>query len=197
MCEPGSAAMGIASLVMAVVGTGVSMYSSYQEGKAQQSYYDYQVKESEKNAKIAEMNAATERQGGIEDARMQRMKTQQAIGSQQVALASNGIDITGGSALDIIEDTAAMGELDALNIETKAERTAQNYLQQANNYSDNAYLNTIAGKNAYSSGVTNAFGDLISGAASTAKGLGNIDKINPDLKTKFKSVIPKKKTNSL
>lgn len=179
MCDGGAGAgFAIAGLVMSLIGTGVSIYSSYQEGKAQEEYYTYQAKQDEKNAKIAEDNALRERQGGIEDARQQRIKTLQTIGAQQTAMAKNGIDVTSGSAVDLIEDTRAMGELDALNILTNSERTAQNYLQQADNFTSQSYLNQLAGKNAYKTGVYNSIGTGIAGVGSTMQGLGNFKKVD-------------------
>lgn len=180
MCDP--VTIGITSLALGVIGTGAGIYSSYQEGKTQQSYYNYQAELNKRNAQIAEENAAVERQGGIEDARLQRIKTIQAIGSQQSALAANGIDVTSGTSLDVIEDTAAMGELDALNILTQSERNARNYLTQSDNYNSQAYLNTLAGKNAYKTGIYSAIGSGISGIGSTVMGLGNLDKVSSSWK---------------
>jgi hypothetical protein len=81
------------------------------------------------------------------------MKTMQVVGSQQAAMAANGMDITDGTSLDIIEDTAAMGELDALQIQTNYERKALAYEQQGFNYNNEARMDVIAGKNAYTTGV--------------------------------------------
>jgi len=142
-----------AGAVAGVAGGVVSGVSSYQQGKSQEAYYNYQAQVAEENKKIAQNNAAIERQQGIEEARLQRIKTLQAVGSQQSAMAANGVDVTQGTALDIIEDTAAMGELDALQIETNYEKRALAYDQQADNFQNNANLDRISGKNAYTSGV--------------------------------------------
>ena len=84
------------------------------------------------------------------------MKTLQAVGSQQAAMAANGMDVTQGTSLDIIEDTAAMGELDALQIQTNYERKALAYEQQGLNFSNESRMDVIAGKNAYKTGMINA-----------------------------------------
>lgn len=136
-----------------IASTVLGTVSSVQQGKQQQAMYNYQAKVAEENAKIANKNAANERQTGIEEARLQRMKTMQAIGSQQSAMAANGMDITSGTSLDIIEDTAAMGELDALQIEANYERKALAYEQQGLNYGNEARMDAIAGKNAYTTGI--------------------------------------------
>ena len=142
--------------IAAVTSTVLGTVSSVQQGKQQQAMYNYQAKVAEENAKIANKNAATERQTGIEEARLQRMKTLQAVGSQQAAMAANGMDVTQGTSLDIIEDTAAMGELDALQIQTNYERKAQSYEAQANNFNNQASMDVIAGKNAYTAGQIKA-----------------------------------------
>lgn len=167
MCEP-TTLLAI-SAATALIGTGVSMYGSYTQGQQQKAYYNYQAAVAEDNAKIANANAAEERQSGIEEARLQRMKTLQSVGSQQTAMAANGIDITQGTALDIIEDTAAMGELDALQIQYNAEKKALAYEQEANNYTNQSNLDTIAGKNAYTSGIINTVSSGLNGLSSTAQ----------------------------
>jgi len=155
-----AAAVTIASAALGAV-------SSYSQGKSQQAMYNYQAQVAEQNKKIANQNAAQERQTGIEEARMQRIKTLQAVGSQQAAMAANGMDVTQGTSLDIIEDTSAMGELDALQIQTNYERKALSYEQQANNFQNEANMDRIAGQNAYKSGVINAAATGLNGIGKT------------------------------
>lgn len=146
-------AMLAVGAVATIASTTLGIVSSVQQGKQQQAMYNYQAQVAEENAKIANKNAANERQTGIEEARLQRMKTLQAVGSQQAAMAANGMDITQGTSLDIIEDTAAMGELDALQIQTNYERKALAYEQQGLNFNNEARMDVIAGKNAYKTGM--------------------------------------------
>lgn len=146
-------AMLAVGAVATIASTAIGTVSSVQQGKQQQAMYNYQAQVAEENAKIANKNAANERQTGIEEARLQRMKTLQAVGSQQAAMAANGMDITQGTSLDIIEDTAAMGELDALQIQTNYERKALAYEQQGLNFNNEARMDVIAGKNAYKTGM--------------------------------------------
>jgi len=156
----------VAGIASGVVG-GVS---SYQQGQQQQAYYNYQAQVAEENAKIAQSNAALERQQGIEESRLQRIKTAQAVGSQQTAMAANGIDVTQGTAVDVIEDTAAMGELDALQTRYNYERKAIQYEQQANNFTNQSNLDIIAGQNAYSAGKMNA----LAGGIKTVEKAGSV-----------------------
>lgn len=152
----------------AVASTALGTVSSIQQGKQQQAMYNYQAKVAEQNAEIAKRNADTERQTGIEEARLQRMKTLQAVGAQQTAMAANGMDVTQGTSLDIIEDTAAMGELDALQIQTNYEKKALAYEQQAGNYTNQANMDAISGRNAYTAGKINAVSTGLNGIGKLA-----------------------------
>lgn len=166
MCD-----FGISALVMGIVGTVVSttmgVVGSIQQGEAQKAQMDYQAQVARNNAKIAQANADQKRQEGIEEARTQRMKTLQKVGAQQAALAANGVDISQGTALDMVEDTSAMGELDALTTRYNYETNALGYEQQATNFRNQASLDTFAGQNAYKSGLSNA-------VATGIGGLGNL-----------------------
>lgn len=157
----------VALAVGAIGSTAMGVTSSVQQGKSTQAQMNYQAKVARNNAKIAQANADQKRQEGIEESRLQRMKTIQKVGAQQTAMAANGVDISSGTALDIIEDTSAMGELDALTTRYNYETQALGYEQQANNFNNQANLDVFAGQNAYKSGMISAVGE-------GAKGLGNI-----------------------
>lgn len=171
-------AIALGAIGSAVTGIATSSIQS----KNQQAMYNYQAQVDRNNAKIANQNAANERQSGLEEARLQRMKTVQNIGAQQAAMASNGIDITSGTALDTIEDTATAGELDALMTMYNSERTAINYEQQASNFNNQANLDSIAGQNARKAGTINSISYGLNSLAGLGdgigKGLGNIGKVS-------------------
>lgn len=177
-------ALKIVGSAMAIGSSAISVPTSIQQGKNQQAMYNYQAKVAQNNAKIANQNAAQERQSGLEEARFQRLKTLQSIGSQQVAMAGNGIDITQGTALDTIEDTAQMGELDALMTQYNSERTALNYELQASNFNNQSNLDKIAAQNASTAGKMNAFSYGLNGLSS---GLGSLGKVSD--KWKFGSAV--------
>ena len=181
-------ALKVVGSVMAIASTAISVPASIQQGKNAQAMYNYQAKVAQKNADIAQQNADQERQAGLEEARWQRIKTLQSIGSQQVAMAGNGIDITSGTALDTIEDTAQMGELDALMIQYNAEKAAQNYEQQANNFNNQANLDVIAGQNAATAGMINGSAYGLNGLSQGLGNLGSVsDKWYRSLSTKNKA----------
>lgn len=167
------AGITISSAVAGIASGIVGGVSAYQQGKAQQAQAEYQAKVAEDNAKIAQQNASNARQEGIEESRMQRMKTIQAVSSQQATMAANGLDITQGTPLDVIEDTATMGELDALTTQYNAETKAQAYEQQANNFSNQANLDRIAGRNAMQAGKMNALSSGLNTVSSLGKSVSS------------------------
>lgn len=165
MCDPVTitAIASVTAAVAAVAGGAVAAVGSYQQGKAQKAQYEYQAKVNEENAKIAQQNANVQRQQGIEEARLQRLKTASVIGSQQAAMAANGIDVTQGTAVDVIGDTAAMGELDALQTQYNYEMKAMGYETEAGNFKNQANLDRISGQNAYTAGIYNSISQGLAG----------------------------------
>lgn len=162
-------ALGAIGTVASITGGVVGGVSSYQQGKATQAQYNYQAQIDKENAKIAEENAARTRQQGIEESRFQRMKTAQKVASQSVAMAANGVDVTQGTAVDVIGDTSAMGELDALQTRYNYETKAMQYDQQANNFLNQSSLDIISGQNAYRAGITNGLASGLDGISKTAQ----------------------------
>jgi len=92
-------------------------YSSYMQGKAQKRI-------AETNRRLAEMRAEDALKRGHEAEAVSRGRTKKLIGSQRAALAAQGIRVDYGSAQDIQQEAADIGELDALSIRTNALREA-------------------------------------------------------------------------
>jgi hypothetical protein len=157
--------LAVGEVAMGLVGTALGVVGSVQSGNAQARMYGYQAQVNRQNAEIAKNNAAMERQAGLEDARRQRIKTMQIVGQQKVGVAAGGVDVGYGTPLDMFEDTATMGELDALMLEYDAEKKARNYEIEVNNFSNQANLDLFAARNAKSAGQMNAI-------ATGVKGLG-------------------------
>jgi len=161
-------ALKIAGTVAAVASSAVSVAGSIQNANSAKAQAEYQAQVNRENAKIAQQNADAERQQGIEEARLQRIKTLQNVAKQQTAMAANGIDITSGTPLDVIEDTAAIGELDALQTRYNYERRALAYESTAGNYMNQANLDMISGQNAYKANQLNALSSGLAGLTSAA-----------------------------
>ncbi|RLR66532.1 hypothetical protein CKA49_34490, partial [Pseudomonas aeruginosa] len=98
MCEP-------TTLAAAVIGTSaLQAYGQYTDGK-------FQASVANQNAKINEDAALDAINKGNDQAQEQRRRTRQLAGTQAATMSASGIDLRTAGALDILGDTAAMGEL--------------------------------------------------------------------------------------
>lgn len=125
-------------------------YSSYEQGK-------YLDKVSKVNAGVSEQAAKDALARGTIEADDMRRQTDRTIGTQRTAFAANGIDVNTGSAGQIQNDTAALGELDALTILNNAAREAYGYKVQAIDQRQQGKLAKYQGK-------MEAFGSILGGA---------------------------------
>ena len=79
-------------------------------------------------------------QQGDKDAQLSQMHQAQVLGAQRASLAANGIDLTQGSAQDLLSTTKFMGAQDVATIQSNAARTAWGYQVQGSNESAQANL---------------------------------------------------------
>lgn len=91
--------------------------------------------------------------GKIEE-QNQRTRTSQIKGQQKTGFAASGVDVSAGSPVDILSDTAAIGELDALTIRSNAETDAFNLRTQG-------VSANLQGQLAKRQGVGGAVGSLL------------------------------------
>lgn len=156
------------ALAFMIIGTLASAYGQYAAGQQAQAMYKYQSKMAERNAQISELQAKdAEKRGAIEEAQ-HRLKVQGMIGEQKSALAAGGVAVDTGSPLDILVDTAGLGEFDAQVIRRNASREAWAARTQAQGYRAEAGALKTAGNNAYTSGIVGAGGSLLTGASAVA-----------------------------
>lgn len=149
MCNPVAAAWVIAA---ATVYQG---YQSYQQGKFNKGVADY-------NARQLDNEATRTRNVGVEQENRQRLRTAQLMETQKVQSAASGVDVNSGSALQLREDSALQGEVDALTIK-------ENFSTRAQSLNDQAGLVRMQGENAKKAGK-NEFVMSIGKAAATVFG---------------------------
>lgn len=126
------------SLAATAASTALGVYSSIQQGKAKSEQARYQAEVARQNQELAERQASEERMAGFEEAQAVRRKAAQAIGAQRAAAGASGAAVDVGSNLDLQADTAAQGEMDAINAYNRGVDSAYasqlrgwNYGQQA------------------------------------------------------------------
>lgn len=133
MCGPAAAA------VVTVIGGAVSAYGQNQAGK-------YAAAVAAQNAKNSDTLAGQTEQIGLQDELRARMQIRQILGKQRATAAANGLDVNTGSALDIMAETAGIGETDATMVRANAYRDAWGYRTQGANYRAEGAMARSAGR---------------------------------------------------
>lgn len=144
-----------------LVGSGLSAYSSYQQGKAQSAM-------AYRNAKISDMAASNEAMTAAENAKRQRESNRQKLASVRARMAGSGVAPT-GSSLDTIGTAASNLELSTMDLFRESQA------RQTQLYND-AAVTRWEGDQAMQSGKINAIGSLIGGAASAGEAAYNFKK---------------------
>ena len=115
MCHPAALAIG---------GTAMQAWGQYQSAMAQR-------RAAEMQQRIGRGLAADAETRGAFDVAQHYQQVARAQGTQRAMLAASGVDVGSGSALDILTDTGAFGDLDARIIRSNAERAAYGHRAQA------------------------------------------------------------------
>jgi cell division protein FtsB len=176
-------------LILVAATAGMQVLSGFQQASAQrqqaaaqQQQYEatakqqnYQAQVAENNKTTAEQNARVTAAAGEQAALNQGLKTRQAVGAMVAGQAASGINLDGGSALDVRTSEKQIGQLDALTIRSNAMQNAYGYEVQASNFGADADLsrmgannNILAGKNAKAAGDTAATGSILGGLTGAA-----------------------------
>ncbi|WP_445505061.1 virion core protein, T7 gp14 family [Microvirga sp. G4-2] len=155
-------------MMASVASAAVGAVGAIQQGNATAAANKYQAAVNENNAILAQRNADDARKRGEVAEEEHRRKVAQLQGRQSAVMAANGLDLTSGSPLDILADTAQMGELDALTIRNNAEREAKGHQAQGMNFRAEAELNRASAKSAKTAGMIGAVGSVVSGIGGVA-----------------------------
>lgn len=120
------------------ISAGISIFGSIKAGGAAKKAGELEAQAARENAdrldwnaKVADLQAEDAIQRGAEEESRYRAGVRQLIGSQRAGYAGSNIVVGFGSALDVQEDTAVQGELDALTIRTDAAREAWGFRIEA------------------------------------------------------------------
>lgn len=165
-------------LALTLGSTLIGAAGAIQQGQAAAQAADYNAQVQEMNAQLSERQAKDALERGANDEQKKRQQVAQILGQQQLSMAANGVDISFGSPLDTLVDTATLGEIDALTIRQNAYRESYGYEVDAVNRRAGATLTRMEGEAAETAGYLDAFGSVLTGAGkaySTYKsGVGGI-----------------------
>lgn len=143
----------------AVIGGVGAVYSASANSAA--SKYNQQI--ATMNAELSRRRAKDALERGANEEQQKRLEVAQLKGHQLAAAAANGVDVSFGSPLDAMIDTAALGELDALTIRRNAARESYDYEVQAVNGQAEAALHGMNASSQMTAGYLNAAGTVLGG----------------------------------
>lgn len=135
-----------------LIGGLVQAYGQVQAGEAAQRAYEFNANQAEQNAAQAQLIAA-------QDERQTRILGRKALGSMRAAYGASGVTLE-GSPMDVLAESAAQAELDALNIKFSGETKATNLRNQAKILRYQGGQAKSAGYLSASATLLNAGGDL-------------------------------------
>lgn len=161
MCEPTTILLA-ATAVLGAVG-------AVQQGQAAASASKYNAQVQNMNATLSERRAKDAIERGKTEEQRKRQEVGKIKGAQIAGMAANGVDLSFGSPLDTIVDTAVLGELDALTIRSNAHREAYDHRVDAVNKRAGAALSNSQASSALSGGYLAAAGTVLSGAGDAYK----------------------------
>lgn len=134
--------MAAAAAIMQGAGAGMQVIGSLRQAQMNSQMSEY-------NATVAEQNVQLVTQQANENARRALVNSNKVGGAEAAGFGASGV--SGTSALAVLQDTAAKGELDALTIKQQGAIKAAGYQNEAN-------LDQYRASNELVSGDINAMG---------------------------------------
>lgn len=154
-------------MCLALVGSMVSGVGTIVAGNAAAKAANYNAAVQRENAQLADRQAKNVLDAGTREEQKQKAQTSQLMSKQQAAQAANGVDVSFGSPLDLMVDTAKQGAVDALTIRTNAYRNYDDTRNQAVGYRNQGALYDMQAKNSRTAGMLNGFGSVLTGVSQT------------------------------
>jgi len=160
--------MAAAAGIIGLVGGVVSAIGAIQQGKAQSDAAKYQAQVARNNEIIALQQAAYTRQEGAAQAQQQDLKSAQLIGRQKAVLGASGVDLESGSPRDVQQSQVELARLDALTVQSNAERKAWGFDVEAVNQKAQSQLHYMQAAQAKKAATLSAFSSILGGVGQFA-----------------------------
>lgn len=151
--------------------TGAETYNTISQQRRQasalRSQGSYEAAAFDRNASLAEAQAADALARGGVAAGIRGRQVRSEVGSARAAMAASGIQLDTGSALDVQADIDALGALDVATIRNNAAREAWGYRTQASDLTQRGILSRLAAENAAAGLDDDQITTLLTGAGKT------------------------------
>ncbi len=155
-----------ALIITSLVGTGVSAYGQFQQGKQAQSQAKAQAAWNLYNANIAKREAESQRQANLFTNRQQSKKAKSLQATLRARRGASGVEFE-GSPLLVAEDNAAELAKEAANIRLTGQRKVQAFESQSILDVSKASAASTRAKGFGQAAVIGAGGSILQGTAST------------------------------
>lgn len=153
MCSYGAA---LFALSVVVAGAGAQ-----QQAKAQRQAGETNAAIANQNKKIADLNAQDALNQGAADAAEKRTKTRLILGQQRAAIAANNVELSTGTALEVLGDTALFGATDEQRLRENASRRAWGFQVQGQNAQWQGQMDQFRGQQGAQSTYLNAASNIL------------------------------------
>lgn len=154
------------ALATTVLSVGMGAYGQYQQSKGMEQQAKYQAKVHENNAKVSEWKAQDAQQRGERDAQDIRRQGAALRGRQRSTMAARGLDLSVGSAAQIIDDTDFFTMADQQTARQNAAKEAWGHRAQGAGHQAQAGLSVAQARN--QNPALAAGSSLLGGAGSVA-----------------------------
>lgn len=168
-------------LTLQAAGMGMKAIGAYGTAQSNKSALGFQAAVDDLNAASSERSAESALAAGQFQEQNALLRSAQLKSTQRANLASSGVDLGVGSALNVLNSTDYMGQVDASTIAANAVKQAWGYRSQATNFENEAIAKraTAKGVNPWVDAATSLLGGAGNVASSWyGKGTGNISGSN-------------------
>lgn len=156
-----------------------SVAGAYANAQAYKSQGNFQNQIYKFNSQVAKVQAEDALKRGEESVTNLNKSVKKLVGSQRASLAAQGISLESGTPLELQQDTAYMGALDAITIRNNAYREAWGYKSQAISSALQGEFASLAGQNNYQNtlltGGLQGIGYLLQGGSYLTRNSTTVD----------------------
>ena len=146
---------------------GVQMASGFQQAEITMHQARLSQRINDLNAKYAELDAYELEKEGVSQSARYKTNIDALAGRQRVAFAAQNVDISSGTAAELIAETGLTGFLNQMDIENAARAKARGLKYEASNMRLNAFMQGLQGELSANAsrvqGLTEAFRTGLSG----------------------------------
>lgn len=158
---------GLSTLAQ-LAGTALNAVGSIQEANAAADAAEYNAAIARQNAILSERRAEDALDRGDREEKQARLRAAKLAAEQRVGFAGGGVTSGSGSPLSVVEDTVALGELDALTIRNNAQREAFEFEVDAFNFNASANAGERTARNRRRAGIIGGASTALGGALTLA-----------------------------